>query len=215
MERSVKFYKDVLGLRKTVDFGANVTLTGGLSLQTAESWAQFIDRECGELGWCGKVSEIYFEEDDFDAFAEKLSRLDIHYVHPIKEHAWGQRVVRFFDPDGHIIEVGENIKTVCRRFLDSGMSPEQVAERMDVPLKFVKGCTDEECITNGIRAVWKTISQLIELTTLYVISKMHIILLILTYLMCFNIFTVQSFQYRLFGFPKENKSAFWENQSVE
>ena len=37
MERSVKFYKDVLGLRKTVDFGANVTLTGGLSLQTAES----------------------------------------------------------------------------------------------------------------------------------------------------------------------------------
>ena len=140
MERSVKFYKDVLGLRKTVDFGANVTLTGGLSLQTAESWAQFIDRECGELGWCGKVSEIYFEEDDFDAFAEKLSGLDIHYVHPIKEHSWGQRVVRFFDPDGHIIEVGENIKTVCRRFLDGGMSPEQVAERMDVPLKFVKGC---------------------------------------------------------------------------
>ena len=75
-----------------------------------------------------------------DAFAEKLSGLDIHYVHPIKEHAWGQRVVRFFDPDGHIIEVGENVKTVCRRFLDSEMSPEQVAERMDVPLKFVKGC---------------------------------------------------------------------------
>lgn len=140
MERSVKFYKDVLGLRKTVDFGANVTLTGGLSLQTAESWAKFIDRECGELGWCGKVSEIYFEEDDFNAFAEKLSGLDIHYVHPIKEHSWGQRAVRFFDPDGHIIEVGENIKTVCRRFLDGGMSPEQVAERMDVPLKFVKGC---------------------------------------------------------------------------
>ena len=116
------------------------TITGGLSLQTAESWAQFIDRECGELGWCGKVSEIYFEEDDFDAFAEKLSDLDIHYVHPVKEHAWGQRVVRFFDPDGHIIEVGENVKTVCRRFLDSEMSPEQVAERMDVPLKFVKGC---------------------------------------------------------------------------
>ena len=48
--------------------------------------------------------------------------------------------MRFFDPDGHIIEVGENVKTVCRRFLDSEMSPEQVAERMDVPLKFVKGC---------------------------------------------------------------------------
>ena len=52
----------------------------------------------------------------------------------------GQRVVRFYDPDKHIIEVGENIKTVCKRFLDNGMTPEQVAERMDVPMKFVNAC---------------------------------------------------------------------------
>ena len=140
LERSVVFYKQVLGLRKIADFGANVTLSGGVCLQTAKSWAVFIEREPGELGWGGKVSELYFEEDDFDAFTEKLSGMDIHYVHPVKEHAWGQRVVRFYDPDGHIIEVGENIKSVCRRFLDSGMTPEQAAERMDVPLSFVMGC---------------------------------------------------------------------------
>ena len=33
MERSVKFYKEVLGLRVTMDLGANVTLTGGVALQ--------------------------------------------------------------------------------------------------------------------------------------------------------------------------------------
>ena len=44
------------------------------------------------------------------------------------------------DPDRHIIEVGENMKVVCRRFLDSGMTPEQAAERMNVPMKFVKAC---------------------------------------------------------------------------
>ena len=49
-------------------------------------------------------------------------------------------MVRFYDPDGHIIEVGETMKTVCRRFLDAGMTPEQTAERMDVPLKFVRAC---------------------------------------------------------------------------
>lgn len=140
MERSVAFYQTVLGLRKTMDFGANVTLTGGLSLQTCESWAAFLGKAPEELGWSGKVSEIYFEEENFDAFAEKLRQLDIHYVHPVKEHAWGQRVVRFYDPDGHIIEVGETMKTVCRRFLDAGMTPEQTAERMDVPLKFVRAC---------------------------------------------------------------------------
>ena len=62
------------------------------------------------------------------------------FVHPIVEHSWGQRVVRFYDPDKHIIEVGENMKIVCKRFLNSGMTPEQVAERMDVPMKFVNAC---------------------------------------------------------------------------
>lgn len=131
MERSVTFYKTVLGLDKIADFGANVTLTGGVALQTQETWAQFIETD--QITWNGKVSELYFEEDDFDTFAERLSGQDIRYVHPVKEHAWGQRVVRFYDPDGHIIEVGENIQSVCRRFADSGMTPEQIAVRMDVP----------------------------------------------------------------------------------
>ena len=82
----------------------------------------------------------YFEEEDFDAFLTRLQTFEITYLHPVKEHSWGQRVVRFYDPDGHIIEVGETMKTVCRRFLDAGMTPEQTAERMDVPLKFVRAC---------------------------------------------------------------------------
>ena len=138
MDISVKFYKEVLGLRKIMDFGENVTLTGGVCLQTKETWAEFIENE--SLSFGGKTSEIYFEEDDFDGFENKLKNLDINYVHPVKEHSWGQRVVRFYDPDCHIIEVGENIKTVCKRFLESGMTPEQTAERMGIPLIFVKGC---------------------------------------------------------------------------
>lgn len=138
MDISVKFYKEVLGLNKIMDLGANVTLTGGVCLQTKETWVEFIENN--NLSFGGKTSEIYFEEDDFDGFADKLKKLDINYVHPIKEHSWGQRVVRFYDPDCHIIEVGENIKSVCKRFLGSGMTPEQTAERMDVPIKFVKSC---------------------------------------------------------------------------
>ena len=144
LEKSVAFYKEVLGLRKIMDFGANVTLTGGVCLQTRETWAEFIGVSPDELGWRGRVSELYFEEDDFDAFAEKLASRDVRYVHPVKEHAWGQRVVRFYDPDGHIIEVGENMEAVCRRFLDSGMTVEQAAQRMDVPVEYVKGCAKQK-----------------------------------------------------------------------
>ena len=141
MEKSKKFYKDVLGLRIIMDFGANVTLTGGLCLQTKETWMEFIGAKEDEVVFGGNNAEIYFEEDDFDAFAEKLKDLkNINYVHPVIEHRWGQRVVRFYDPDRHIIEVGENLKFVCRRFLDSGMTEEEVAVRMDVPLIFVQAC---------------------------------------------------------------------------
>ena len=138
IERSVAFYKNVFGLRVVMDFGANKTLTGGLVLQTADTWKEFIGSDAISFG--SNNSEVYFEEDDFDKFAAKLSACKIEYVHPIKEHSWGQRVVRIYDPDKHIIEVGENIKVVCKRFLESGMSPEEVAKRMDVPMKFVNAC---------------------------------------------------------------------------
>ena len=136
MERSLAFYETVLGLRVVLDFGANKTLTGGLCLQTLDTWRSFLGTD--QVAFGGNDAEIYFEEDRFDAFAERLSTLPIQYVHPVKEHRWGQRVVRFYDPDRHIIEVGENLAAVCRRFLDSGLTPEQTASRMDVPVDYVR-----------------------------------------------------------------------------
>lgn len=142
MENSKKFYQKVLGLHVIMDFGANVTFTGGVSLQTKDSWESFINAADGDIVFGGKNSEIYFEEDDFDEFIDRLRNDEnIQYVHPVIEHRWGQRVVRFYDPDHHIIEVGENLKVVCKRFLDSGMTAEEVAKRMEVPIKFVHSCT--------------------------------------------------------------------------
>lgn len=138
MEKSKAFYQEVLGLSVMLDFGANVTLTGGVCLQTIDSWKEFIHASDDDIVFGGRDSEIYFEEDDFDKFTEKLGSIqNIQYVHPVIEHRWGQRVLRFYDPDRHIIEVGENMKAVCRRFLNSGMTVEQVAKRMDVPTEFV------------------------------------------------------------------------------
>ena len=139
IDKSVEFYENILGMSVILDFGANKTLTGGLALQTAETYKDFIDGRA--LCFGGNDFELYFEEDDFDNFISRLKSLEIEFVHPVKEHAWGQRVVRFYDPDKHIVEVGENLKSVCRRFLESGMTPEQTAERMDVPLNFVNSCT--------------------------------------------------------------------------
>ena len=53
-------------------------------------------------------SELYFEEPEIDSFVKKLERLypDIEYVNRLMTHSWGQRVVRFYDLDGNLIEVG-------------------------------------------------------------------------------------------------------------
>ena len=135
MDKSVAFYQKVLGLHIIMDFGANKTLTGGLALQTIETYREFIGSS--NLSFGGNDSEIYREEDDFDCFTARLRNNQIEYVHPIKEHSWGQRVVRFYDPDRHIIEVGERMDSVCRRFIAGGLTPEQTATRMDVPPDYV------------------------------------------------------------------------------
>ena len=142
MEKSRQFYQDVLGMKVVADFGANVTLDGGLVLQTLDTWMSFIRTDNVVLPH--NAGELYFEEEDMDAFCERLKRLDVNYVHPLFEHRWGQRVVRFYDPDGHIIEVGEKLDAVILRFMEQGLSAEETAVRMDIPVDFVTACLKKE-----------------------------------------------------------------------
>lgn len=141
MEKSKQFYCEVLGLDVISDFGANVALEGGIALQTVETWKDFINKKSEEVVFQNNAIELYFEEDDIDAFVLKLSDFeDLEYVHPLFEHPWGQRVVRFYDPDKHIIEVGENMVMVVRKFIGSGLSVQATAIRMDVPVDYVQSC---------------------------------------------------------------------------
>ena len=145
MERAKKFYHDMLGLEVVDDFGANVILTGGIFLQTADTWTGFIRKADADIVFENNASELYFETDDMDGFARKLEAAsDVVYLHPIIEHSWGQRAVRFYDADGHIIEVGEKLSMVVKRFLESGLSVEETAKRMDVPTEYIQACMNEK-----------------------------------------------------------------------
>lgn len=138
IEESKKFYHDILDMNVAGDFGANVQLDGGLFLQTLDTWSDFINSK--EVYLKNNSGELYFEVSDIDEFNKKLQAANIEYVHELMEHNWGQRVVRFYDPNHHIIEVAEDISMVVKRFFHSGMTVEQVADRMDVPVDYVKEC---------------------------------------------------------------------------
>ena len=141
IEASKRFYNDVLGLNVVADFGANVTLEGGVVLQSLETWRQFICTD--DVVFQNNAGELYFEEDNLDAFCEHLKSFNICYVHELQEHPWGQRVIRFYDFDKHIIEVAEKLETVIFRFMKQGLSAEETAARMNIPVDFVKSCLNK------------------------------------------------------------------------
>ena len=141
IELSKRFYNDVLGLNVVADFGANVTLEGGVVLQSLETWQQFIRTD--DVVFQNNAGELYFEEDNLDAFCEHLKSFNICYVHELHEHPWGQRVIRFYDLDKHIIEVAEKLETVIFRFMKQGLSAEETAARMNIPVDFVKSCLNK------------------------------------------------------------------------
>lgn len=105
MEKSKAFYKDLFGLDVILDNDANVILTEGLVLQDAAIWRDSIKKDILPRN---HAAELYFEEKDIEGFVKKLENYKepIQYVHPLMEHAWGQKVIRFYDPDGNLIEVG-------------------------------------------------------------------------------------------------------------
>ena len=105
IERSRKFYHDLFGIDRIVDNDGNMILMDGLVLQDEKIWREFLGKEVIPKN---NACELYFEENDVEAFVEKLERLypDVQYVNRLTTHSWGKKVVRFYDLDGNLIEVG-------------------------------------------------------------------------------------------------------------
>ena len=111
IERSRQFYHDLFGIDLVLDNDGNMILTEGLVLQDEKIWRSFLDRDIiSKSNSC----ELYFEEQDIEAFIEKLERMypDIEYVNRLMTHSWGQRVIRFYDLDGNLIEVGTPMESL-------------------------------------------------------------------------------------------------------
>lgn len=105
IEKSVAFYRDIFGLQVVLDNDGIVIMTEGLVLQDAKIWQEFIKKDILPRN---NATELYFEEKNIEIFAEKLENSDyrIEYVNRLMTHSWGQKVIRFYDPDGNLIEVG-------------------------------------------------------------------------------------------------------------
>jgi len=82
--------------------------------------------------------ELYFEYDDLEQLEKKLNKEGVKFVHNIREQPWRQKVMRFYDPDGHIIEVGESMEHLSHRLHREGMEVEKISKITNMPKDFIK-----------------------------------------------------------------------------
>lgn len=138
---SRKFYESVLNQKVKYDFGENIQFEGGFAIHLKSHFADMLTINQEDIANKSNNCELYFEEDNIDNFIERLHNIkDIEFIHNLKEHPWGQRATRFYDPDMHIIEVGESMESVAKRFLRQGLSIEETAKLIQLPIEFVEQC---------------------------------------------------------------------------
>ena len=135
MERSRDFYTSLLGQTVKFDFGANVSFEAGFAIHQQDHFSGLLDGRPVRTG--GNDAELYFEHDDVEGFVAKLTAAGIELIHGAREQPWRQLVVRFLDPDHHVIEVGESMEHLVRRLHATGMAPDSICQTTGMPHDFV------------------------------------------------------------------------------
>jgi len=135
---SRNFYEQVLDQKLKYDFGENVIFEGDFSLHLVEHYKTLLGNEHDQIKMKTNNFELYFETEDLEKMVQKLKNIGIEFIHEIKEQPWGQRVARFYDPDYHIIEIGESMESVVLRYHRSGMNLQEIGNRTSMPIEFIE-----------------------------------------------------------------------------
>lgn len=104
IEKSIHFYKELFGLHVMLHQESNVILSEGLVLQDARLWKESIRESVISRS---NKTELYFEDKDIDEILIKYESGDypVRYLTELTELEGGQKLVRFYDPSGNLIEV--------------------------------------------------------------------------------------------------------------
>lgn len=133
--RSRKFYESVLNQKVKADFGENVTFHGDFSIHLKSHYLGLINYNQIKSG--GNNFELYFEHDDIDNIVDRLKEYGATFIHPAQEQPWRQKVVRFYDPDQNIIEVGESMEHLAYRLHCEGLAIDEIATITYMPKELI------------------------------------------------------------------------------
>jgi catechol 2,3-dioxygenase-like lactoylglutathione lyase family enzyme len=145
MAVSRHFYEDILGLKVLYDLGQNVTFEGNFALHLKSHFQTYWETKRNTPL---PVAAIKTPVNCISRMM-RLRRISETApggcrIHPCdREQPWGQRVIRLYDPDGHIIEIGESMEAVVRRLHAQGQPVEAISARTLMPPDFVRQAIGE------------------------------------------------------------------------
>ncbi len=139
IQKSREFYEKVLKQEVELDHGENVSFKGGFAIHDRKHFQELVaNGSRNDNTNCNTLIELYFVSEEIEALNNKLESLNVVFLHNIREQPWGQRVLRFFDPDDYIIEVGESMESVVMRFAAQGLTVEEISQKSSMPVEFVE-----------------------------------------------------------------------------
>lgn len=126
--RSRDLYEHVLECKVNSDFGIyNVGFEGGLALNRKAMFSELIGHD--NIVTKANNLAVYFEFGDISQKEKAVEETNVDFVHKTQEQPWGQRVFRFYDYDGHIIEVAERMDIVFKRLHEAGLTHQEIAQK--------------------------------------------------------------------------------------
>jgi lactoylglutathione lyase len=113
LDRALQFYTEVLGLRLGHRSGEYAQLDTGLTrlaLYTRDAMTKTLGLALEAPGANAPGFEIGFKVEDVDAAVSELLARGAAPLVPPTDRFWGQRTAYVRDPDGHLIELAQDLK---------------------------------------------------------------------------------------------------------
>jgi catechol 2,3-dioxygenase-like lactoylglutathione lyase family enzyme len=139
LDLSRNFYERILKQKVIYDFGVNVSFEGGLAIHLRTHFEETHKMKgFYKIVYASNNVELNFETEELDDIYNELKQLKVEFIHEIQEAPWGQRGITFYDPDKHIVSIGEAMEGVVNRLYKQGMSVEKVVSKTAMPREFVE-----------------------------------------------------------------------------
>ena len=139
LEKQREFYEKFLGQKVVQDLGGCLVFENGFSL-----WK--LDKKypvSKELGYTyepigNRNLELCFETENFGDAVEMVLVSDLRMLHNVEEEEWGQYTIRFYDPEGNLVEIGESLRSMVKRMQSGGMSVKEITKRSGLEKSFIE-----------------------------------------------------------------------------